>query len=254
MAHVITEPCLGTKDGSCQRVCPVGCIVDVGSHLAIDPGRCVDCGACVPACPVSAIFAEDRLPSEWQHWRSRNRDEVHGGATMRPAAVRRSEPEAAPTLRRRGAKPGTSATACVAMGLVTMSCPMDSQSQDIEPQVIQAAAFVDERPAASSAHESDADWAAGCWSVVVESPLPLMPDQEGQFDFSVEGSALSGTVTMLGRTFSVRGGTVDGDRFTLKIAREGKTGILDGSRAGSGLAGTMKRGVRKMSWTATRCR
>jgi len=73
VAYVIAEPCVGTKDASCQRVCPVGCIVDVGEHLAIDPVRCVDCGACVPACPVSAIFAAGRLPAEWAGWRERNR-------------------------------------------------------------------------------------------------------------------------------------------------------------------------------------
>ena len=73
MAYVIAAPCVGTKDASCQAVCPVGCIVDAGEHLAIDPERCVDCGACVPACPVSAVFAEDRLPTEWASWTERNR-------------------------------------------------------------------------------------------------------------------------------------------------------------------------------------
>ena len=74
MAFVIAEPCVGTKDASCQAACPVSCIVDAGEHLAIDPLRCVDCGACVPACPVSAIFAEERLPSEWRSWAERNRE------------------------------------------------------------------------------------------------------------------------------------------------------------------------------------
>lgn len=73
MAYVIADPCLGTKDRSCQYACPVGCIVDAGAHLAIDPARCVDCGACVAACPVSAIFHETRLPTEWADWRARNR-------------------------------------------------------------------------------------------------------------------------------------------------------------------------------------
>ena len=33
--------------------------------LHIDPEECIDCDACVEACPVDACFAEDQLPSEW---------------------------------------------------------------------------------------------------------------------------------------------------------------------------------------------
>ncbi|WP_280485816.1 4Fe-4S dicluster domain-containing protein, partial [Nocardia cyriacigeorgica] len=29
--------------------------------LYIDPDTCIDCGACVDACPVEAIFSEDDL-------------------------------------------------------------------------------------------------------------------------------------------------------------------------------------------------
>lgn len=73
MPYVIAAPCVGTKDASCQQACPVGCIVDVGAHLVIDPRRCVDCGACVPACPVSAVFESSRLPTEWAEWEAINR-------------------------------------------------------------------------------------------------------------------------------------------------------------------------------------
>lgn len=65
MAYVITSPCIGTKDRSCVDVCPVDCIHDEGDidmMLYIDPNECIDCGACEPACPVSAIFAEDDVP------------------------------------------------------------------------------------------------------------------------------------------------------------------------------------------------
>ena len=37
----------------------VGQIVN---FLAINPDECIDCGACEPACPVNAIYAEDDLP------------------------------------------------------------------------------------------------------------------------------------------------------------------------------------------------
>jgi NAD-dependent dihydropyrimidine dehydrogenase PreA subunit len=56
--------------------CPVDCIHpkkdEVGfeelAQLYIDPVECIDCGACVPVCPVSAIFAVDDLPDQWRHF------------------------------------------------------------------------------------------------------------------------------------------------------------------------------------------
>ena len=51
-----------------MSVCPVACIhFDAGKDrkLYIDPNECIDCGACEPACPVEAIYAEFDLPSQW---------------------------------------------------------------------------------------------------------------------------------------------------------------------------------------------
>ena len=65
MTYVIAEPCIDVLDLSCVSVCPVDCIhYDEGTDrkLYIDPDECIDCGACEPACPVSAIFAEDDVP------------------------------------------------------------------------------------------------------------------------------------------------------------------------------------------------
>ena len=69
MAYVITEACIGTKDRSCVDVCPVDCIHPTSSEddsademLYINPDECIDCGACEPACPVTAIYAEDDVP------------------------------------------------------------------------------------------------------------------------------------------------------------------------------------------------
>ncbi len=65
MTYVITTPCIDTMDQSCVDVCPVDCIhfeEGVDKILYIDPDECIDCGACEPACPVSAIFAEDDVP------------------------------------------------------------------------------------------------------------------------------------------------------------------------------------------------
>ena len=64
---MITTPCIDTVDQSCVDVCPVDCIhfeEGIDKILYIDPDECIDCGACEPACPVSAIYAEDDVPEE----------------------------------------------------------------------------------------------------------------------------------------------------------------------------------------------
>ena len=66
MTYVITSACIDVQDQSCVEVCPVDCIhfeEGVDKILYIDPDECIDCGACEPACPVSAIFAEDDVPA-----------------------------------------------------------------------------------------------------------------------------------------------------------------------------------------------
>ena len=55
MTYVIGAACIGTTDRSCVDVCPVDCIHEVAQMLVIDPGECIDCSLCEPACPVSAI-------------------------------------------------------------------------------------------------------------------------------------------------------------------------------------------------------
>jgi ferredoxin len=82
MTYVITEPCVGTKDRSCVEVCPVDCIhpnTDEADSpdttmLYIDPDECIDCDACVLACPVNAIFPIDSVPPEWSHFIELNAD------------------------------------------------------------------------------------------------------------------------------------------------------------------------------------
>tara|TARA_B100000029_G_scaffold496044_1_gene561844 strand:- start:7380 stop:8477 length:1098 start_codon:yes stop_codon:yes gene_type:complete len=67
MTFVITSPCLGTQDRACVDACPVDCIhfeAGVDAMLYINPVDCIDCGACQPACPVSAIFPESEVSEE----------------------------------------------------------------------------------------------------------------------------------------------------------------------------------------------
>jgi NAD-dependent dihydropyrimidine dehydrogenase PreA subunit len=76
MTYVITEPCIGVKDASCVDVCPVDCIhaTDDDPQFYIDPDECIDCGACEPECPVTAIFAEDAVPDDQQQYIQINAD------------------------------------------------------------------------------------------------------------------------------------------------------------------------------------
>jgi NAD-dependent dihydropyrimidine dehydrogenase PreA subunit len=72
MTYVITSPCVGVKDTACVDVCPVDCIHPTSNEadfaeatqLYINPDECIDCGACEPACPVSAIFEESAVPAQ----------------------------------------------------------------------------------------------------------------------------------------------------------------------------------------------
>ena len=38
----------------------------------IHPEECIDCGACVPECPVDAIFPDDEVPVEWSDFIAKN--------------------------------------------------------------------------------------------------------------------------------------------------------------------------------------
>jgi NAD-dependent dihydropyrimidine dehydrogenase PreA subunit len=76
MSYIIGSKCVGCVDGSCLKVCPVDCIdgpIDTkrigkmtdeeraGKQLYINPDVCIDCGACVPECPVDAIHPTEEL-------------------------------------------------------------------------------------------------------------------------------------------------------------------------------------------------
>ena len=89
MPFVITEPCISTCDQACVEVCPVDCIQPADGYpkgeditnkqLYIDPDACIDCYACVPECPVDAIFEEQDVPEEWQKYIQINADHFADG-------------------------------------------------------------------------------------------------------------------------------------------------------------------------------
>ncbi len=74
MPYVITEACIGVKDRACVDVCPVDCIYEGEEQLFIHPDECIDCGACEPECPVSAIYPEEDVPAGLQDFIVKNRE------------------------------------------------------------------------------------------------------------------------------------------------------------------------------------
>ena len=82
MAYIITEPCIGTKDSACVDVCPVDCIhprkdeadFEGATQLYIHPDECIDCGACEPECPVTAIFPEEDVPPQYTSYIEKNKE------------------------------------------------------------------------------------------------------------------------------------------------------------------------------------
>jgi len=80
MSFIIGSSCVDCMDTSCVTVCPVDCIngpIDIvgmgdevgskgknkelfpGGQLYINPDECINCGACVPECPVDAIYSDE---------------------------------------------------------------------------------------------------------------------------------------------------------------------------------------------------
>ncbi len=69
MTYLVTENCIKCKHTDCVTVCPVDCFHEGPNFLSINPDECIDCGVCVPECPVNAIVDEHELSeSERNIW------------------------------------------------------------------------------------------------------------------------------------------------------------------------------------------
>src|SRR5207342_3384214 len=88
MTHVVCEPCFGCKYTDCVVVCPVECFYEGEKILYIHPDECIDCEACVPECPVEAIFHEDNVPEEWKPFTQLNAEM----ASQCPVITEKKEP------------------------------------------------------------------------------------------------------------------------------------------------------------------
>ena len=74
MTHVVTDSCVHCRYTDCVDVCPVDCFREGPNFLSIDPDECIDCAVCVAECPVNAIYAEEDVPADQQHYIKLNVD------------------------------------------------------------------------------------------------------------------------------------------------------------------------------------
>lgn len=88
MAIVVTDNCEACRFTECVNVCPVACFHSDEQMVYIDSSVCIDCCACIPACPVQAIFPEDELPAEKTKWLGINRER----SELLPLITKSSDP------------------------------------------------------------------------------------------------------------------------------------------------------------------
>ncbi|WPX97226.1 ferredoxin FdxA [Candidatus Bandiella euplotis] len=65
MTYVVTDKCIRCKYTDCVEVCPVDCFYEGKNMLVINPEECIDCGVCVPECPIGAIEPESEKLIKW---------------------------------------------------------------------------------------------------------------------------------------------------------------------------------------------
>lgn len=61
MTYLVTDNCIKCKHTDCVEVCPVDCFYEGENMLVINPDECIDCGVCVPECPIDAIVQDSDL-------------------------------------------------------------------------------------------------------------------------------------------------------------------------------------------------
>ena len=68
MTFIVTPYCDRCKYTHCVEVCPVEAFHEGPEMLYINPETCIDCNACVPECPVEAIYMDVDVPEKWKEY------------------------------------------------------------------------------------------------------------------------------------------------------------------------------------------
>ncbi len=102
MAYVVCEPCRDCKYTDCVVVCPTDCFYQDERMLYIDPTECIDCEACVPECPVEAIYHEASVPATWSEFVQLNMERAGALQATGARISERQKPKAGPGCRGRG--------------------------------------------------------------------------------------------------------------------------------------------------------
>ena len=66
MTYLVNDKCIRCKHTDCVEICPVDCFYEGPNMLVINPDECIDCGVCVPECPVDAIIEDTEAIEEPQ--------------------------------------------------------------------------------------------------------------------------------------------------------------------------------------------
>jgi ferredoxin len=76
----------------------VNCFYETDDRVVINPDECIDCTACVPVCPIEAIFAEADVPEKWKSCIAMNREKLAGAAqiSVKKEALGKDKPECKP--------------------------------------------------------------------------------------------------------------------------------------------------------------
>jgi len=99
--YVVCQPCQDCKYTDCVVVCPTDCFYQDETQLYIDPMECIDCGACVPECPVEAIFRDDEVPARWTSFIELNAERVGHLKNRGGSITERHEPKLGPACKPR---------------------------------------------------------------------------------------------------------------------------------------------------------